>query len=62
MNYRSSSWSGQTPRALEQAFGPYTSKQIEEPKQPTPMFDIALYVLAVLVAALMTAILIAERS
>lgn len=49
------------PRTLQEAFGPYTSRQIDEPKRPTPAQDIALYVLAVLVAALLTAILIAER-
>lgn len=62
MNYRSSSWHGRTPRGLEQAFGPYTSKHIAEPKARIPAHEIALYVVAVLVACLMAGLLILERT
>lgn len=36
------------PRTMQEAFGPYTSSKIEEPRSPLEVHEWALYVTAVL--------------
>lgn len=40
------------PRTMQEAFGPYTSRRIEDPDARTPAHEWALYGLAVLAALL----------
>jgi hypothetical protein len=62
MNYRSSSWTGRAARDLESAFGPHTSRHIDEPTRPIPAHEIALYVVFVLASFLVAVLLILERT
>jgi hypothetical protein len=62
MNTRSSAWTGRTHRTLESAFGPHTSRHIDEPTRPIPAQDIALYIVAVLASFLLAGLLILERT
>jgi hypothetical protein len=50
------------PRTLEEAFGPHTSRHIDEPPRPIPAQDIALYIVAVLASVLLAVLLILERT
>ena len=57
MNPRSSSYTGRAPRNLQDAFGPYTSRQIHEPAPRAHPAEVVLYVvLAPLVVAFLIAI------
>ena len=40
------------PRSLSEAFGPYTSQRIDEPRRRTPVHEWALYVVAVVATVL----------
>ena len=53
MNTAHSNWTGRVPRTLNEAFGPYTSNQLEPMPEADSVTDVALVLASVAAAALL---------
>ena len=58
MNTRHSNYTGRMHRDLESAFGPHTSRHIEEPHDPMPTADKIVVIGSLAVLALVVALVI----